>query len=288
MKKFYLIFTTVFALLITTTVSAQCPNPNGLAFPFKYGQGCFVFVTNTLPNADINVYDGVTKINTSAGKTGANGQGSANYDCSHTVTKVLMTLQDGTVCEISGNNIAVLATLPVKLSDFNAKLKGSGAATISWTSEYELESEKYVVQRSVDGRNFVNIGELPSAGSAVERRRYSLDDANLGDNAVFYRLLMVDIDGKTSLSKVIYVNNKKGSFGKGTLKIFPNPFKSDLQLIGISAADVNRRSIRLYNVAGKEIGFTVTGANAISIDANAPSGVYVLRVNDKTFKLVKE
>ena len=61
-----------------------------------------------------------------------------------------------------------------------------------------------------------------------------------------------------------------------------------MQIVGISAADVNRRSIRLYNAAGKEIGFSVTGSNAITIDASAPSGIYILRVMDKTFKLVKE
>lgn len=286
MKKLYLSFTTVMALLISTIATAQCPN--GFAFPFKYSGSCYVFVTNTLTNADINVYAGVTRINTTEAQTNATGQGTVFFDCSQTITRVVLTRPDGTACEISGANIAVLATLPVKLSDFKARLNGATQATIQWTTEFELESAKYYVQRSIDGTNYTTIGTINAAGNSLESKRYTFDDLQLGERAAYYRLQMVDIDGKSSLSKTIYVNNRKGNIGNGPLRVFPNPFKSDLQLVGISASDVNRKGIRLYNVAGKEIGFTVTGANAITIDASAPSGVYVLRVQDKYFKLVKE
>lgn len=288
MKKLYLLLTAVMAL-ITTTTKAQCPNPNGFAFPFKYSGQCYVFVTNTLPNADINVFNGVTKINTTAGQTDAVGQGTAFFNCAQTITRVIMTRADGSVCEISGARIAVLTVLPIKLSDFKAQVKGTSTAAIQWTSEFEVGSEKYVVERSLDGVTYTSIGEVEAAKNSMEKRRYTFDDAELGERAAYYRLQMVDLDGKRDLSKTIYVNNRRSTVtGSTTFNVFPNPFKSDVQLIGVNASDVNRKSIRVYNVAGKEIGFTVTGANAITIDASAPRGVYILRVQERTFKLIKE
>ena len=286
MKKLYLYLTMSAALLITTNAKSQCPNPNGLAFPFKYTTQCYVHVVNTLPNADINVYAGVTRINTTEGQTEADGTGTVFYNCSQTITRVLMTKPDGSVCEISGNQIAVLATLPIKLSSFKARIKGNNTAALEWTSSFELQSEKYYVQRSIDGRTYTTIGTVNAAGNSMQALRYNFDDGQLGERAAFYRLQMVDIDGRTEASKAVYVNNKMAA--SGSFSVFPNPFRSDLQITGITAADVNRKSIRVYNAAGKEFGFTVTGANAITIDANAPRGIYILRVQDKTFKLVKE
>jgi hypothetical protein len=287
MKKLYLLLTAVTAL-ITTTTMAQCPNPNGFAYPFKYSGECYVFVTNTLPNADINVFNGTTRINTTEAQTDANGQGSVFFNCAQTITRVIMTTNTSTTCEISGNNIAVLTVLPIKLSDFKAQVKGNSTAAIQWTSEFEVGSEKYVVERSLDGVTYTAIGEVAAAKNSMEKRRYNFDDAELGDRAAYYRLQMVDLDGKKDLSRTIYVNNKRSTTAPGTFNVFPNPFKSDVQLVGVNASDVNRKSIRVYNVAGKEIGYTVTGANAITIDASAPRGVYILRVQEKTFKLVKE
>lgn len=286
MKKLYLLFSTVLAL-ITTTATAQCPNPNGFAFPFKYSTQCYVFVTNTLPNADINVYNGATRINTTESQTQADGSGTVFYDCSQNITRVLLTRADGSVCEITGNRIAVLTVLPIKLSDFRVQVKGNSTAAIQWISEFEVNSDKYVVERSLDGETYSPIGTVAAARNSMGKKHYSFDDAQLGDRAAWYRLQMVDIDGRKENTKSIYVNNKRSN-AVTSFKVFPNPFRTDVQLVGIGAADVNRRSIRIYNAAGKEIGFTVTGANAITIDANAPRGIYLLRINEKTIKLVKE
>jgi hypothetical protein len=286
MKKLYLLFMAVTAFITTTT--AQCPNPNGKALPFNYPTECYVYVTMTLPNADINVYNGVTRINTTDGQTDALGAGMVFYNCATPITLILLTRPDGTVCEISGDDIGVPATLPVKLSAFNAQLKSNGSVSIQWASEFEVESEKFVVQRSLDGVNYTNIGEVASAGFSMSTKRYSLDDAQLGERDAYYRLNMVDIDGKSEFSKSIYVNNRKGNAGNASLKVFPNPFRADIQIVGVSASEVNRRNIKVYTVAGKEINYTISGSNAITLDNRAPRGVYILRIHDKTFKLIKE
>jgi hypothetical protein len=281
MKKIYLLLLAVTALYSAST--AQCPN--GFAFPFKYN-GCYVFVTGTLPNADISVYSGVQRINTTEAQTNSNGQGTVFFDCNQTITRVILTTSTGTVCEISGANIAALAVLPVKLSDFRVQVKNNNTAAIQWASSFELDSYKYIVLRSTDGINYIPVSEVLASGNSMKTQGYKFDDITLGNGAAFYRLKMVDIDGRSELSKVVYINNKKGA--GGTLSVFPNPFRGDIQLVGITTSDINKRSIRVYSIGGKEINYSVTGANAITIDPSVPRGVYILRVKEQTYKLVKE
>jgi hypothetical protein len=176
------------------------------------------------------------------------------------------------------------APLPIKLSAFNASLKGSGVL-LNWTSEAESQASHYGVEKSGDGKNFTTIGSVKAAGNSATPLKYSYDDKNFAGTG-YYRLKLVDLDGKSSFSKVIYVNG--GSGAGTTLSVFPNPFRSDVQLKGINASDVNKNNIRVFNVAGKEVSYQVTGANSIAIDANLPKGVYILQVKDQRYKMVKE
>lgn len=291
MKKLYLLL--IVALAFVTTSKAQCPNPNGMAFLFKInGNECVAHVSNTLPDAHIKVYSGLTELNLTQSKTVAAGpqagSGSVSYDCSLPVTLIVLVNNDLVTCEIGTANIAQPAPLPIKLSDFRAKLKNNSTASLQWTSEFESGSNKFVVERSLDGVSYSAIGEVPAAVYSETRKSYSFDDVQLGERAAWYRLRLVDFDGKQDLSKTVYVNNKYATGGSPTFSVYPNPFKSDLQLIGIKASEINRKSVRVYDASGREIAWTITGANAITIDNSAPRGVYILRVQEKTFKLIKE
>jgi hypothetical protein len=183
--------------------------------------------------------------------------------------------------------------LPIKLSSLNGRLNTETEATIAWTSALEENSFKYEVQRSADGKNFVTVGTVKAAGTSLDAIKYSFNDPLPGAGGYFYRLNMIDIDGKAELSKVVYVNSKKGS-GIVT-KLFPNPFNSEVQLIGATSADLNTPgAIKVFSVSGQQINFRIVGANAIAIDPNAPKGMYLLKFKpkgdgqaDQIFKLMK-
>lgn len=291
MKKLYLLL--VVAMAFVTTTNAQCPNPNGIAILFKVnGNECIAHVSNTLPDAHINVFSGLTKINVTEAKTVAagpqSGSGSVMYDCSLPVTLIVLVNNDGVTCEIGAANITQAAPLPIKLTDFRAKLKNNSTASLQWISEFESGSNKFVVERSLDGVSYAAIGEVPAAVYSETRKSYSFDDVQLGERAAWYRLRLVDFDGKQDLSKTVYVNNKFATGSSPSFSVYPNPFKTELQLVGIKATEINRKSVRVYDASGREIAWTITGANAITIDNSAPRGVYILRVQEKTFKLIKE
>jgi hypothetical protein len=221
----------------------------------------------------------------------AGGGGTVEYNC-QTIDHIEIDYNVGGMHFTCSYPVGAGGALPIKLTGFNGRLNTETEATLVWTSSLEENSFQYEVQRSADGKNFVTVGKVSAAGTSLEAVKYSFNDPLPGNGSYWYRLNMVDIDGKTELSKVVYVNSKKGS-GIVT-KLFPNPFTSEVQLIGATSADLNTPgNIKVFSMTGQQINFRVVGANAISIDASAPKGMYFLKfrnstnTSEQTFKLVK-
>jgi hypothetical protein len=182
--------------------------------------------------------------------------------------------------------IAPGGSLPIKLTSLNGRLNNESEANVTWTSSLEENSFKYEVQRSADGKNFVTVGTVKAAGTSIETVKYSFNDPLPGSGAYYYRLNMIDQDGKSEMSKVVYVNSKKGN-GIVT-KVFPNPFTSEIQLIGATSSDLTPNNIKVFSVTGQLVKYSIVGANAIAIDVTAPKGLYFVKVKDQTFKLSKQ
>jgi hypothetical protein len=239
-----------------------------------------------LPNAPVTLFGpGLTIIPSASGTvvvTDASGFACYIYDC----TKNPVSISS---CDIPGcctTPVPVRTILPVRLTKFNSRLLSDNSVSLDWTSVTELNSNKYVVERSSDGRNFEAVGTLNSAGNSVRAINYQFTDKLSVPGAYFYRLNQVDIDGRSEYSKVVYVNSGKNS-GRIT-RIFPNPFRQDIQIVGITAGELNSKNVRLFNMAGQQVGYRVSGANAIAIDDNNPKGIYILKVKDQIYKLIKQ
>lgn len=302
MKKIYstLVLLSAIAFSSGDLMGQACDN--GRAFPFNIitpsgGQECFVSFVQAVPGARIALYNsGGQAIHVGDSIIRLDGSGKTYFTCGQTVAIVqLIKFNTGTnqtdiftINNTTTNSCIaqpVEANLPIKLSGFNATLKGLSSVQLNWTSVYEANSKEFVVERSSDAKNFQVIGKVAAAGTSYQDLNYSFSD-NTFSGTGYYRLKMVDLDGKSEYTKVLYVNG--GSGANGTLSVFPNPFRSDVQLKGINASDVNKANIRIFSAAGKEVNFKVTGANSISIDPSVPQGIYMLRVKGQTYKLVKE
>jgi hypothetical protein len=286
MKKLYLFFIAVAALF--TTKAQNCPGPlPPFATPYITSNGCFVIVQNMQANASLRVLNAQGQdITVGAATTQANGTGSVTYNCNSSPAQVFTFVIVGPETQTCFATVAPAVTLPVKLTGYNAQLQPNKKVKLNWSTSFEANSYAYIIEKSTDGRNFTVIGNVAASENSTSTVRYAFDDKDVLEGAAWFRLVMVDIDGSRSVSRTVYVNNRRS--GGGKFSVFPNPFRSDLQITGVAASDVNKRNIKLYTVTGKEIAYTISGSNAITIDANAPRGVYILRVENKTFKLIKE
>ena len=159
---------------------------------------------------------------------------------------------------------------------------------LKWATSYEFNNAKYVIEKSATGANgsYLPVGEVAASTSELASKSYSYTDVTFrSGDAAYYRLKQVDIDGTSTYSKVVYVNGSKS--GSVKIKVFPNPFVSEVQLVGISAADLNKNNVRLFNSTGAQVNFSISGSNAIQVDEHAPAGVYILKVKDAAYKLIK-
>lgn len=278
------LFSALSLTLASLSVNAQCPFPQGMtAQPYKYLGQCYINIQFAIPGSNVSI----TNVNGYVAQTTADASGNAflHYDCLEgPITGVLSLTAGGQFC-----NTAVFATeviLPVKFESFTVEAAAPGAL-LKWSTSFEFNNAKYLVEKSVDGRSYQTVGEVAGAINSVELNHYTFTDATFkaGDVA-FYRLKQVDLDGTSKYSKVVYINNSKDK--SQTLRIAPNPFlNEDIQLIGISSSELNKKNIRVYNLAGKQINYEFTGSNAIRLDPSLPKGMYFLNVNGSSYKLLK-
>jgi len=123
---------------------------------------------------------------------------------------------------INGGAPRAASLLPVILSYFEVN-EDQGSVNLEWSTEVEIGTDKFVIERSQSGRNFVQIGEIDASGSANIGDTYTFKDQEpvLGEN--YYRLRILDLDGSYDYSNIRLIRVKSG---EASLAVSPNPARS--------------------------------------------------------------
>ncbi len=115
---------------------------------------------------------------------------------------------DGTICmadyveKVNGNIGHII--LPVELTMLYGICK-NGNVELHWQTASESNNEGFVILRSFDGVNFVEIAEVMGAGTSTGTINYMYVDEDDKTGMVYYKLRQVDFDGKTKESKIVAV-----------------------------------------------------------------------------------
>lgn len=282
MRNFTLLLLVLCASAITIRSNAQCPSPGGMtATPITLGPNCGLLIQFAIPNSNVSIYNNSGFVAQST----ANGSGVAmvTYNCTDGPITAVLSWSGASFCNTV--NITPAITLPIKLTAFSGHLNSQGVL-LKWETSYELNNSKYVIEKSADGRSYQSIGEVPGSLNSLDTKAYEFLDASFkaGDIA-FYRLKQVDIDGQSTYSRSVYVNNSKAA---GQSVKVSNPFARDIQIFGINSADLTKGNVQLFNIAGVRVNYEISGANAISVDPSLPAGLYVLMIKGTPFKLIKQ
>lgn len=169
--------------------------------------------------------------------------------------------------------------LPVKLISFTA-MTNEKHVLISWTTSEETNGDYFLVQHSVDGKQWHEIGKVKATGESRVDKTYSFehDSPVNGDN--FYRLKMVDQDGSFALSRVRNIHYK----GESVLTMHPNPVSDWLT---VNASDWSSiTNMKITNVAGLKMRefsdnqLRGLAGKDISVK-DFPSGIYVISITKK-------
>jgi len=116
--------------------------------------------------------------------------------------------------------------LPLKLVEWY----GTGyheKIILEWKTTGETGSELFIIERSLDGIEFTAIGQHPGKGKL--NNQYSFPDAGIINrtSSFYYRLKIVNGDGKFSYSKVLRFDL---NVTRPEIKLFPNPATSYIWL----------------------------------------------------------
>lgn len=165
---------------------------------------------------------------------------------------------------------SALGVLPVRLLSFSASACNNKQACINWLVEGEQQVSHYQLEKSADGIRFESSQSVPARNTGI-RDNYSTTDVQpfAGDN--YYRLKMVDRDGKFSYSPVERVN-----FGKPvSVTIQPNPAYHKITLQGLDGVE----RILIRDMSGRlQLQAKVTGSNLQLNIQQLVKGTYTLQL----------
>ena len=171
---------------------------------------------------------------------------------------------------------------PIRFLRFSAT-GDNGRVSIGWKVANEKDQFEYIIERSVDGTDFIPVGTLVYKTTITPVNNYSFTDLVPVVNHInYYRVRSLDINGRSTLSRVVKV---KLSTPVGALILNPSPAdeSASLSLVSKSRGTV---SVRIINKSGRACWHLhysiVAGPNLLLLDGldKLPEGDYTVQCID--------
>lgn len=182
--------------------------------------------------------------------------------------------QAGDIC--TWDFIANGIILPVELINLKAE-RQRGQNLVYWSTASEYNSDHFIIERSLDGYTFEEIGKIDAAGTTNELTNYEFKDFDQKNHTVYYRLKQFDKDGNFEYHgpRPVYFSGDKN------FSIAPNPtgnkswltFEFDSNSIyEVYVLDLSGRKI-----ITKELNTTAIGLKGIELATDTfEAGVYLV------------
>lgn len=152
---------------------------------------------------------------------------------------------------------------------------------LQWETSYEEDTDLFIVERSIDGISFKNIGTIEASGTTSEEKAYRFLDTGLGMDKSYYRLKVVEKTGTSSYSQVTMIN-----------KVQPNQFSvvayssalADKTFdISIDALTEGQLEYELVSYQGElvftEFQYVYPGLNELQVSLeDATEGIYKIKL----------
>ena len=177
--------------------------------------------------------------------------------------------------------IAAEVVVPLKLLSFSG-VRTYNENVLNWETTNEINTKNFIVERAYLGTNFFEITNVLAKGNAANNYRFIDNSAQSG--VIYYRLKMVDVDGRFTYSNTIKLDVEKGTL----VQIFPNPVK-DMLTVSVNSNLVNKYAV-LMNMQGTRLQIVNINSQTFTLDlSNYSSGVYLLKVEGvEVKKIVKQ
>ncbi|MBC7626616.1 T9SS type A sorting domain-containing protein, partial [Ferruginibacter sp.] len=162
------------------------------------------------------------------------------------------------------------SVLPLTLLSFKA-LKKNKNVRLDWTTSNEINTKKFLVERTTDLQKFDVIKEVNASG-ILNVNNYTALDENALKGISYYRLKIIDNNGQFFYSKIakVFFADTKAMF------VSPNPV---VNIINVEHAPAGKNALfTVYSIEGKKLITYVPTAlsSQTSINVNLIAGTYLL------------
>ena len=170
--------------------------------------------------------------------------------------------------------------LPVKLTYFKGNIAGKDNQ-LEWGTATEQNSEWFIIEGSNDGVSYKEVGRKRASGNSTTPRTYAFTHADV-PTSMYYRLRIIDADGKFEMSNTVYLRRNKGSLAVNN--VFPNPTEGMIT-VQYEVEKPSRLQFTITDELGRRVSTkaidAVSGVNNQPLDlADFPGGVYFLLIDE--------
>ena len=141
----------------------------------------------------------------------------------------------------SSRTLVITSVLPASGLQFSVSKKNH-VAELAWSTLSESNTKYFEVLHSTDGSNYSKIGEKPAAINSSTLTRYFFVHTGTGAGTNYYKLKLVDQDGRTTSSAV-----KTVQFDVAGFTLAPNPARD---WVVVSSPFSQPSQLEIRNAAG--------------------------------------
>ncbi len=175
-------------------------------------------------------------------------------------------------------------TLPLTLLEFNGR-KVANASLLHWTTANEFNIQHFEIERATENGLFETIGTVKATGLTHKQESYQFIDETPHPEMNYYRLRMIEADGKYSYSSVALVWFGSAIKAQGDIHCIQNPFTGLLRFKIDEGIATKEFDIDVYNSFGTKVAtFKAVSLNnnLITLDLSAlKAAIYDVRFTNK-------
>jgi len=231
----------------------------------------------------INIDNGLALSLDAAGNVYATGffQETVDFDPGPTVFSYTVSTRSAYILKLG-----VGSTVPLSLLDFSG-ISITNGITLKWQTTKEVNSKSFEIEWGEDGLHFKKVG-VQQAANSNGLHQYSFIHSIAISNDNYYRLKMIDDDGRFTYSKVIRIN---AALRQSPITISPNPVINTATLT-IQSHKNETIQFFLHDVNGKIVWVKffklIKGNNLLNWDLQTiPAGNYFISSGSNQFNSVK-
>jgi hypothetical protein len=138
-----------------------------------------------------------------------------------------------------------MGTLPVHFINIKAWLQNNNNI-VEWNIAEESNVKLYIIERSSDGRNFIQAGSI----EAVHNSRYQWTDAQPLPGNNYYRIRSLDNDGKQNYSAIVLVTHDEKN---KTITVLPTVITDGQFVVRLQNNAPGSYQLKMINSSGQQV-----------------------------------